>query len=33
MRNLDTRWGWRFAGDYVPGMWLMLERNKAEHSW
>ena len=27
--NLDSRRDWGFAGDYVRGMWMMLQSNKA----
>ncbi|HMO13926.1 MAG TPA: GDP-mannose 4,6-dehydratase [Pirellulaceae bacterium] len=28
--NLDTKRDWGFAGDYVVGMWLMLQHDQAE---
>ncbi len=28
--NLDVRRDWGFAGDYVEGMWLMLQQQKAD---
>jgi GDPmannose 4,6-dehydratase len=28
--NLDARRDWGFAGDYVEGMWLMLQQDKAQ---
>jgi len=28
--NLDARRDWGFAGDYVRGMWLMLQQKKAD---
>lgn len=28
--NLESRRDWGFAGDYVEGMWLMLQRDKPE---
>jgi GDPmannose 4,6-dehydratase len=28
--NLDARRDWGFAGDYVAGMWMMLQRDEAE---
>ena len=28
--NLDAKRDWGFAGDYVEGMWLMLQQEKAE---
>ncbi len=28
--NLDAKRDWGFAGDYVGGMWLMLQQDKAE---
>jgi GDPmannose 4,6-dehydratase len=28
--NLDAKRGWGFAGDYVEGMWLMLQQDEAQ---
>lgn len=28
--NMDAKRDWGFAGDYVEGMWLMLQQNKAD---
>ncbi len=28
--NLEARWDWGFAGDYVEAMWLMLQQDKAD---
>lgn len=28
--NLDSQRDWGFAGDYVEGMWMMLQQNKAD---
>jgi GDPmannose 4,6-dehydratase len=30
MGNLDSRRDWGFAGDYVKGMWLMLQQDKPD---
>jgi GDPmannose 4,6-dehydratase len=30
MGNIDAKRDWGFAGDYVKGMWLMLQADKAE---
>ncbi len=30
MGNMDARRDWGFAGDYVKGMWLMLQQDKAD---
>lgn len=28
--NLDSKRDWGFAGDYVEGMWMMMQQNKAD---